>query len=186
MRYAWVTIAVVLALQTAMAVDVNINFKKEFDFTAVRSWAWAPDGAGEVKMARTQEDDPDAARKVAEPLIMGAVATEMERRGLQLATGAPDVHVRYFLLLTTTVSAQTLGQFLPSTTAWGLPPFAAATQSMTVMNRGALVLDVSANQAVVWRGVADAKIEMGAEMKRREALIREAVRDLLRRFPPRS
>ena len=84
------------------------------------------------------------------------------------------------------MTAQTMGQFLPATTAWGLPPFAQATQSLKMMNQGSLVLDLSAKGVVVWRGVAQAKIEFGAEDKKREALLREGVRDLLRRYPPKQ
>jgi hypothetical protein len=54
------------------------------------------------------------------------------------------------------------------------------------MNQGSLVLDFAAKGAVVWRGVADAKIDIGVEMKKREALLREGVRDLLRRYPPKQ
>ena len=90
---------------------------------------------------------------------------------------------RSYLLLTNTMSSQELGQFLPATTQWGVPPFAPATQSLEVMNQGSLVLDVSANGRVVWRGVAKAKIKMDIDEKRRQELIREAVRDLLRRYP---
>ena len=84
------------------------------------------------------------------------------------------------------MSAQTMGQFLPATTAWGLPPFEQATQSLKMMNQGSLVLDLSAKDVVVWRGVAQAKIKIDADDKKREALLREAVRDLLRRYPPKQ
>lgn len=177
--------AVVLALHVAGAVDVKINFAKEFDFKVVRTWAWDPQGLGEVKMARTQEDDPEAMRKRAEPIIAEAVVAEMSRRGLQLTADGPDVVVKYYLLLSTGSSAQELGQFLPATTMWGVPPFAPATQSLEIMNQGSLVLDLSAKNTVVWRGVAHAKIQTDADDKRRSALIREAVRDLLKRFPPK-
>jgi uncharacterized protein DUF4136 len=179
------TAAVVLALHAAGAVDVKINFAKEFDFKGVRTWAWNPQGLGEVKMARTQEDDPEFMRKRAEPVIAEAVAAEMGRRGLHQATAAPDVVAKYYLLLSTTTSAQELGQFLPATTQWGVPPFAPATQSLEIMNQGSLVLDLSAKDKVVWRGVAQSKIQTDADDKRRTALIREAVRDLLKRFPPK-
>ena len=177
--------AVVLAMHLVIArVDVKVEFDKTFDFKPVKTWAWT-EQPGEVKMARTQDDDPEAARKRAEPVILEAVATEIGRRGLTRATSDPDLFVTYYLLLTTSMSAQTLGQFLPATAAWGLPPFAGATQSLKMMNRGSLVLDLSAKGTVVWRGVAQAEIKMDADDKRREALVREAVRDLLRRYPPR-
>jgi hypothetical protein len=167
-------------------VKVNVGFNKAFDFKAVKTWGWDPEGPGQVKMARTQSDDPDAMKQTAEPWILSAVATEMTRRGLEQATSAPDVFVTYYLLLTTGMTAQTMGQFLPATTAWGLPPFAQATQSLEVMNQGSLVLDISAKGNVVWRGLAQTKIKIGIDDKKREALVREGVRDLLRRFPPKQ
>jgi len=113
------------------------------------------------------------------------VAIEMKNRSLQQAASQPDLMLTYFLLLSTNMSAQTVGQFLPSTTAWGLPPFAPATQSLKMMNKGSLVLDLSAKGVVVWRGVAEAKVDFEADDKKREALIREGVRDLLKRYPPK-
>jgi hypothetical protein len=110
----------------------------------------------------------------------------MKERGLQPAESQPDVTVTYYLLLSTNMSTQTMGQFLPATTAWGIPPFAQATQSLSVMNMGSLVLDLTAQDVVVWRGVAQAKIKLGEDTDKRTALLREAVRDLLKRFPPKQ
>ena len=133
----WLTLAaLVLATQALLAVDVKVDASKRFDFTKVRTWGWHPDGRGEVKMGRTQEDNPEAMRQRAEPVIVDAVTMEMGRRGLQAATGAPDLFVTYYLLLTTSMNAQTLGQFLPTVVDWGLPPFAPATQSLEIVNQG--------------------------------------------------
>jgi hypothetical protein len=166
-------------------VDVTVEFDKTFDFTRVKTWAWSQP-PGDLKMARTRDDDPEAMRKTAEPVVLDAVAAEMPRRGMNAATTSPDLTLTYYLLLTTNLSAQTMGQFLPPTAEWGLPPFAPATQSLKMMNHGSLVLDFSSSDVVVWRGLARAQIKIGVEQKQREALIREAVRDLLRRFPPKS
>jgi hypothetical protein len=178
-----VTTLVVLFVQSARAVDVRVEFDKAFDFKAVKTWAWNPSRPGEIKMARTADDDPDAVRKRAEPIILDAMTMEMGRRKLQMAADQPDLTVTYYLLLTTSASSQTMGQFLPATAAWGLPPFAPATQSLQVMNRGSFVLDLSAKGTVVWRGVAQTDYKMDATERQRETLLREAVRDLLRRYP---
>ena len=116
---------------------------------------------------------------------MSAVATEMAARGLKQAPGAALV-VTYYLLLTINIDAQELGQFLPPVTQWGVPPFAPATQSLEVMNHGSLVLDITSKDVIVWRGVADAQIKRETESVNREKLIREAVRDLLKNFPPKK
>jgi hypothetical protein len=178
-----IVIALAWTAPALLAIDVKIDHDKTFDFKAAQTWMWSAQ-PGDVKMARTQQDDPEAMRKIAEPVIMAAVATELTRRGLKQSPGAPLV-VTYYLLLTTTTSAQTVGQFLPAVTQWGVPPYAPATQSLEMMNHGSLVLDMTARDVIVWRGVADAKIKRETESVRREDLIREAVRDLLKSFPPR-
>jgi hypothetical protein len=177
LAFAWAAPAV-------LAIDVKINHDKAFDFSATQTWTWSAQ-PGDVKMARTQEDDPEAMRKIAEPVIMSAVASEMGRRGLKQAPGAPLV-VTYYLLLTVSTSAQTVGQFLPAVTQWGVPPYAPATQSLEMMNHGSLVLDITAKDVIVWRGVADAKIKRETDRQKREELLREAVRDLLKSFPPKK
>jgi len=186
---------VVVAVAMAMAlgvhvglegVDVRVEHDKAFDFRPVKTWGWHPESAGDVKMARSVDDDPETVKKRFEPVILDAVATEMTKRGLQQATAAPDVTVMYFVLLNTNASSQTMGQFLPATVAWGIPPFAPATQSLKVMNQGSLVLDLSAKGEVVWRGVAQARVKMDTDNKKREEILREAVRDLLKRYPPKQ
>jgi hypothetical protein len=166
-------------------VDVNVEASKTFDFKNARTWGWNPAGPGEVKMARTPDDDPEAMRQRAEPVILDAVSTGLADRGLQKAAAEPDLFVTYYLLLTTNTSAQTMGQFLPATAEWGLPPFAAATQSFKIVNQGSLVIDLSAKKTVVWRGVAQAKLKLDADPRKRESLLRESVHDLLQRYPPR-
>ena len=186
---------VALALATAMAlaihvglegVDVNIEHDKAFDFKSARTWAWNPKGAGDVIVARTKDDDPAAMKRKAEPLILDAVAAEMKGRGLQQAASQPDLIVTYYLLLSNNMTAQTIGQFLPATTAWGYMLVAPATQSIKMMNEGALVLDLSAKDVVVWRGVAQARVAFEADDKKREAILREGVRDLFKRYPPKQ
>lgn len=186
-------VAVAAALGLAVAfqvtvegVDVRVEHDKAFDFRPMKTWAWNPSGAGDVIMARTKDDDPAAMKQRFEPVIFDAVMTEMTRRKMQQATSTPDLTVTYYVLLTTNMSSQTIGQFLPATVAWGLPLFAPATQSLEVMNQGSLVLDLSSKGTVVWRGVAESKIQIGTDIKKREALVREGVRDLLRRYPPKQ
>lgn len=176
--------ALIVSAQSALGrVDVRVEFDKAFDFKPVRTWGWNPQGAGDVKMARTQDDDPDAVKVKVEPWILSAVATEMARLKLEQSTAQPDLMATYYLLLSTNMSAQSVGQFLPAVAMWGIPPFAPATQSLQVMNRGSLVLDLSAKGTVVWRGLAQTNIRPDVDDKKREAMLREGVRDLLRRYP---
>ena len=180
-------VAIVVGVQSGAAkVKVRSDFNKAFAFAQAKTWAWNPKGPGDIMMARTPDDDPASVKRLAEPVIINAVAAEMPKRGLAAATAAPDLTLTYFLLLTVGSSAQTVGQFLPSTTAWALPPFVASTQSLEFIEQGALVLDLSANGEVVWRGVGEAQIKMDLDQNKRVALVNEAVREILGRYPPKK
>lgn len=170
----------------AAGVDVRAEFDKKFDFGKIKTWAWNPAGAGDVKMARTPDDDPESVRKRAEPIIKESVAAELASRKLQLSDANPDVRLTYYLLLTIGTSSQTLGQFLPPVAEWGLPPFTPQTQSLEVAEQGSLVFDFSVSERVVWRGIARAKLKWEYDNDKRTAVLREAVRDLLKRFPPKG
>ena len=180
-------VGLVIAVQSGTAaVKTRADFDKAFNFTQVRTWGWSPKGPGDVIVARTPNDDPVAIKQRAEPIIMSAVAAEMPRRGLTLAAATPDLTVTYYLLLTLNTSSQTLGQFLPPVTAWGLPPFAPSTTALSVIEQGSIVLDLSANGRVVWRGIGEAEIKLSLDQKQREALIREGVQKVLERYPPKK
>ena len=179
--------AVVAAVQIgAAAVKVHVDLDKAFDFRKVNSWAWGVPEAGWVMAARTPTDDPEAIRRRVEPIVMAAVDAEMPGRGLTPAAYAPDVTVKYYLLLTMGDQAQTIGQFLPGSSAWGMPPFLASTQSLKIIQQGSLAIDFSANGAIVWRGVAAAEIKPELNDDKRAALIREAVREILKRYPQKK
>ena len=186
-----VTAAVVLVVAAHIvleAVDVRTAHDKTFDFTAPKTWGWNQAGAGEVKMARTKDDDAEGMKKRVEPLIRQAMAAEMTKRGLKEVTENPDLTVTYYLLLTVNVETQQFGQFVPSAVIWDLPVFPPATQSFKVLNRGSLVLDMAARNArdgIVWRGVAEAQVEPDASSQKRESKLKDAVRDLIRKYPPR-
>lgn len=178
----------VLLLATVHAgIKVKTDHDKAFDFKKPQTWAWNDTGAGQVIMARTADDRPDEVRERAEPVIKDAVAAELARRKLQpAANGGPDLEVTYYLLITVGNSAQYVGQFAPAVAQWGLPPFSGATQSLRTFDQGSLVLDISAEDRMVWRGAAQAEIKLGLTVEKRHQLIRDAVRELLDRYPPRN
>ena len=169
----------------AAAVKSRVDFDKAFDFRGAHTFGWSTT-RGHVVVGRTPNDDPDAIQRIAEPIIMSTVSTEMPRRGLNAATTSPDLTVTYYLLLTLGASAQTMGQFLPPVTEWALPPFTPATTSIKAIERGSLVLDLSSEGHVVWRGVGEAQIKMGLSQEKRAVLMQEAVRAILARYPPKK
>ena len=190
-RILAVTIAAAVAMMLvgepiAAKVKVRTQFDKAFDFAKVRPWSWNSSGAGDVIMARTPDDDPATMKQKAEPVILQGVEEGMRLKKYEQTPEAGDLRVTYYLLLTLGTSTQTLGQFLPSVPDWGVPPFSPSTTSLEVIQRGSLVLDASVNGELVWRGIGEGSIKMDVDYGRRLELLREAVREVVRRLPGRS
>lgn len=184
MRRLLVIAGAIVAMQSSIAaVKVHVDLDKAFDFRQAKTWAWTTPESGHVMVARTPTDDPEAIQRQAEPVIMSAVMAEMTGRGMTHATDVPDVTLTYYLLLTIGSSAQTIGQFLPPVTQWGVPPFTPSTQSLKVIPQGSLIIDVRAKGEVVWRGSGAGEIKPGLTLEKRAALIRQTVRDIVRRYP---
>jgi hypothetical protein len=179
-------LAMALAGEPLVArADVRVNFDKTYPFARAQTWAWSADSPGDVIAARSADDDPKLIRKQAEPIILETVTAELAKRKLSMTTGEPDLRVTYYLVLTIDFSAQMMGQFLPPTMGWDVAPFSPSTQSLEINDAGVLVLDLAADKMVVWRGIARAQIRTDTEQKRRENMLRDAIRDMLDRYPKR-
>jgi hypothetical protein len=169
----------------AAKIKTRADADPQFDFKTVRTWAWHKDGPGEVKMARSSEDDPKAIQRRVEPTLVDAVTKELASRKLTPDQTAPDVRFHYYVLVTVGFDTQSTGQFLPAVPEWGIPPFTGATMSYNIIQTGSIVLDVVSTRldAVVWRGIAQSELEQTSSDAERSARIREAVRDLIKKLP---
>ena len=185
---------VVIALLAVAAVGVGAKVKvrtehdKTFDFRGVRTYAWHPDGLGDVKVLEANADDPARLRAKLEPVIKAAVEAQLARRGLVPAAGGqPDLHVYYYVLIGAGTSSQYMGQFLTSTPEWGLPVMSGPTTSIKAYEQGSLVLDLSAPslKSTVWRGVAQAEVDRQKSDAERSQRIQDAVKEMLGKFPPK-
>lgn len=176
-----------LGVVLSAGTKVRVQIDKAFDFRGLRTWAWHPTGAGDVRMALTPDDNPEAVGARFEPVIKDAVEQELTKRQLMQAPadGAPQLYVHYYLLVSTSMSTQTMGQFVPSVPDWGLPPFTAATQSLRVFPQGSLLIDVTAaaTRAIVWRGLAEGEIQLNRAPEARDARLGAAIGELLKKFP---
>jgi hypothetical protein len=170
----------------AAKISSRAELDPKFTFAGVRTWAWTPAGAGDVYTARSSEDEAAPVKKRIDPVVVDAVARELDKTRLTRASaGVPDVTLHYYVLVTVGMDAQVVGQFLPPITAWGVPPFAAATQSLSIVTRGSLVLDVTSTSLgrVVWRGVAQSDIDIAETDAERDRIIRDAAGELVKRLP---
>jgi len=184
-------VALAAAITTAgvqAGLKVNVEFDKVYDFTKVRTFAWHPDGAGEVKLLELHGGDPEEIRARWEPTVKDAVEQELAKRGLVPATtGAPDLFVHYYFLIGPGSESQYRGQFIGAVPPWGLPDFAMTTTSFKLFEQGTLVLDLidAPKRSIVWRGIAEAEVNRQRTPAERDKRIREAASELLKKYPPK-
>jgi hypothetical protein len=195
MTHRWKqALVVVAALALAVAVvhagvKVRAEFDKEYDFSKARTFGWHPDGAGEVKLLMREGGDPEQIRARWEPTIKDAVEQEMIKRGLSpAASGVPDLYLNYYFLSGPNSEAQTRGQFIGAIPPWGVPDFEMTTTSLKIFEQGTLILDIidGPKRQIVWRGIAEAQVDRQRTPAEREKRIREAVGEVLKKYPPKA
>src|SRR5262245_61173227 len=170
----------------AAKTDINADFDKSFSFVGLKTWAWHPDGAGDVKLALTANSDPKRIAALVDPILMPAIERELPARGFTKTTTQPDLYVHYYMLATVQTQGQYMGQFLGPVPEWGVPPFAPVATSLEIFPMGTLLIDITSpvKQAIVWRGSAQRKIDVDKPDKERRVVLENAVRDLIKKFPP--
>lgn len=188
MRRALAVLVLLGITTTALVAGTKIQAQRNetFNFATLKTWAWNPGKPGDVKVWLTAESKSEPVQRQYEPMIMRVVEEELTRRGYTKASGTtPDFTVTYWVLITAGTSAQQMGQFLPATTEWALPPFTAQTQAFHMYPLGTLVLDVGAPDAdhIVWRAVAQAEVELQKSDEKREATLKRIVKDVFAKLP---
>jgi len=185
-----ITTLVLVGLVTSVLVagtKIQVQRNETFNFATLKTWTWNPVKPGDVKVWITAESKSEPVQRKYEPMLMKTVEEELARRGFTKAPEgtAASFTVTYYLLLTAASNSQQIGQFLPATTEWALPPFAAQTQAFHMYPLGTLVLDVGSPDTdhVVWRAVAQAEVELQKTDEKRAATLKQIVKDIFAKLP---
>jgi hypothetical protein len=180
---------VVLAttLVTAQKVKLSVNVNERFSFAGPFTYAWTTP-TGELKMLQMSDPNPDRWRQMWDPTIVSTVNREL---GARQYTAAPlesaDIKVTYYILIGPDVASQKMGQFMAPTMEWGLPPFQGVATSYDIAEKGSLVIDLYSqkDKLVVWRGMAQANIDLRRSDAQRNASIAKAIGELFKKHYPK-
>ncbi len=191
-RSAFVWMLALVATATVVVeggVKIRTAYDKNFDFAAARTYAWHPTGAGTVMLLVMGVGNAEDIRRRVEPTVVQAVEEGMKQRGFTKTS--PDraaLHVNYYALVGQGTSAQQMGQFVPAVPEWGLPPLPPSTTSLVGYPSGSLVLDISSStlQSIVWRAVGEAEIDPLRADAQRQKRLTAAIKDMLKKFPPKK
>ncbi len=184
---ALVAAAVTSVVVLAGGIKVKTQYDKEFKFDGPKTYAWHPDGVGDVKVLEADVNVADIKSRL-DPMVVQAVDAGMKQRGFTKDSANPTYHLYYYVLIGPQTEAQQIGQFLPAVPFWGIPPIPMATQSLKYYENGSLVLDVAsvALKSAVWRGIASAEIQRANTDAQRRQRITEAIGEMLKQFPPKK
>ena len=171
----------------AADTDITIDFDKTFSFAGLSTWAWHPQGAGDVRLALKAEDDPKRVAARIEPVLLPATERQLaSRKFTKAAADGANLWLHYYALLTLKDFAQVHGQFLPAVPVWGIPPFAASTSAIGVYPVGTIIMDITVpGRDIVWRGAARREVNFESSDQKRREVIEKAIRDLFKDFPPK-
>ena len=127
------------------------------DFSAIRTYAWLPPAPLLKNVGTESVSNPTLSQEALGPAIVAAVDRELAARGLvQAPADVADIHVAYFVALSTGFDQTYLGEHYGYLTGWGspIPQGLAPSTSMSVYEKGTVLIDVvdRAVARALWRG----------------------------------
>ncbi len=184
LKAAMTSLGATMAL-VAAGIEVEVQHDARANFAAVTSYSWLPSPPPTTDVAPGTMRDPLVVQRELEPIIVGAVDAQLQRRGIRKQAADGDVQVVYYLSHGTTINASTLGSYYAYAADFYVyqPPGGGQTTSMKVIEEGSLVIDVVDNAKAIWRGTARAQIHRENDDAKRQKLIQEAVKKLFDRWP---
>jgi hypothetical protein len=166
MRVAALIGTAALLLSThAWAQDVSYDYDKSVNFSALKTYAWAPDGNIQDELTHKR--------------ITAAVDAQLAAKGLRRveAGATPDVIVTYRAGVRQELEVN--GYTGYRVNRWS----SARVQQVPV---GALVVEMldAKTKDVVWRGIATKDLDVDASPEKREKNLNKAVEKLFKKYPP--
>ena len=182
---AAVSLCVGTAALMAAKIEVDVQFNPNANFAAIASYTWLASPPPTTEAAPGTMVDPLAVQRELDPIIVGAVDAELQKRGIRRQATGGDVQVVYYLSHGASINAHTLGSFYAYAADFYvyIPPGGGQTTAVRVIEEGSLVIDVVDDARAIWRGTASARINRENDDAKRYQLVRDAVKKLFDRWP---
>jgi hypothetical protein len=167
-----------LAAAGCSGLSVDVDHDPQADFARLKTYDWHPG---------TRPKDGDAVATLTASRVERAVDDTLKAKGYVPKTGEPDFHVAYKTAIGRRVEAVPSAAVGVGYGGYGWRRgVAVGTTDVRTYDEGTLVLDVidPKTKALIWRGIARAVVDPDRTPEEREQRIREAVQELLGRFPP--
>ncbi len=168
---------IVLATGCAPSVTVKLDYDKEADFAALKTFAWLPmpvNPAASVKEALERNS-------LMNKRIRRAVEAQLTAKGYQVDVTHSDFMVTYHIGVEDKIAVTDWG-YGYGWRGWGGPSRVDVYQ----YQQGTLILDVidSKSKQLIWRSVAQGVIDPSAPIEKREQRLNDVATRMLADFPP--
>ena len=183
----WVLAILPFLTGACSSIRVTTDYDRQADYTALKTYSWAEPN-------KSQGMDPRINWQFVDARVRRAADQELAAKGYTLAqTGQPDFTLVYYVALenrqeTIYAATPTPYPMYGYHYAVGRNVYWTSTYPAETFQyrEGSLILDIvdaRTNQAL-WRGTATARLIENVKPEEREGRINEAVRELLKKFPP--
>jgi hypothetical protein len=159
-------------------IDVRSDYDPSADFAHLRTYGW-------LQQPSSAPRDPRIHNDLLDSRVHSAVNDELHAKGYTEATENPDFRVAYHVVLREKVAATAF----PTSYGYGLGRWPAESDvRVATYEEGTLLLDVvdGNTNELIWRGAASTRIDPDRTPQERTALIRQAVQEMLEKFPPKQ
>lgn len=178
-------LALALGASSCSGMRVQSAYDPAHSFAGYSTYAWMDRAVGR-----------DLQSGVAElgPIIVEAAALALEGKGFQKSSaGSADFLVGYHVAVQGRIDVNSVNSYYgygSATAPWHYPGWSgvAADPYARFFDEGTLIIDVvdAQSRQLVWRGTAQAEVNRTATTEEQDERVREAVRKILREFPPQE
>jgi hypothetical protein len=178
-----------LAIAACGGLKVRAEHDRSADFTGLRTYAWMPD-------SQETPGDPRVDNRDVDERIRAAVDRQLAARGYEHGPAeSADFWVTYHAALAGDLETQTVNRSYDAAPGWsygtgrggryGWSPGASGAY-VPQYRKGSLIIDFVAPQTktLIWRGSAEAKLEISTTPEEQERRLQDAVRRIIEQFPP--
>ena len=172
---------VLAACATAPPMKIDADYDEQFVpmLTGYRTYSWLVQSPGAGV-------DPREAALAAS--VTQAIDATLAAKGYRIDRQTPDFLMVWYVNVEPKERVTTVQTGYGRYRHPGLPPAMPPLKMVHEYTEGTLILDMldAPTQSLVWRGTAQAEVLPSVDVSTREARIREAVRRILERFPPKA
>jgi hypothetical protein len=160
------------ALCACSSLETSFDYDTAADFSRLSTYTWIETTPGAEASSLTLQR------------VRAAVDEALAARGYRADSQAPDFLVAAHISTEERTQVTDWGYTYAPRGAW----YGARDIDVYTYQEGTLILDVvdAASRSLMWRGTASRMVDPSWTPEEREEIVREAVAELLERFPPQQ